>query len=56
MVLPAMDHIDADFESKAAASSELDESLRSALGLARKTLNRYYSMTDWSDNYKIAMG
>ncbi len=29
--------------------------IRAALGLAKKTLNRYYSRTDESEAYRIAM-
>ena len=31
-------------------------SIRAAVNLAKKTLNRYYSRTDESDAYRIAMG
>ena len=31
-------------------------SIRAAANLAKKTLNRYYSRTDESDAYRIAMG
>jgi hypothetical protein len=33
-----------------------DASIRASLGLAKKTLNWYYNMTDWSEVYHIAMG
>lgn len=31
-------------------------SIRAAVGLAKKTLNRYYQLTDSSEVYHIAMG
>ena len=33
-----------------------DASIRASLVLTKKTLNRYYNMTDWSEVYRIAMG
>ena len=50
-----MDHID-----KYLATTIQDESvsvgLQSALALGKRTLNRYYNLTDCSDIYRIAMG
>lgn len=50
-----MDHIDEKL-----ATDSLDESLspaiRAAALLAKRTLNRYYNMTDHSEVYRIAMG
>jgi hypothetical protein len=35
---------------------KLDTAIRASLGLAKKTLNRYYTKTDDSEVYRIAMG
>jgi hypothetical protein len=50
-----MDHIDEMLTSQS-INPEFEPSIRAALGLAKKTLNRYYSATDHSDVYCIAMG
>lgn len=54
-VIPAIDHID-----KYLTEKQKDESLatavKAALALRKKTLNRYYLLTDSSDVYRIAMG
>ena len=55
-VIPAMDHIDKDFTTKTQADSNTHPAIRYALTLAKKTLNRYYSLTDESEVYRIAMG
>jgi len=54
MVIPAMDVIDdrLDTDSK---SPSLRSSIREAARLAKKTLNRYYEKTDYSNVYRIAM-
>jgi hypothetical protein len=39
----------------AANNEELNEAVRAAAGLAKQTLNRYYSRTDDSEAYRIAM-
>ena len=54
MVIPAMDHIDSTLTTKA-TDPNLAPCIRAALGLAKKTLNHYYSATDDSDIYRIAM-
>ena len=56
MVIPAMDHIDSTFTNGIVDSELLDPAIRAALGLAKRTLNRYYSLTDLSETYRIAMG
>lgn len=33
----------------------LSPAIRAAIGLAKKTLNRYYSRTDDAETYRIAM-
>ena len=55
-VIPAMDVIDERLTSDSLNRSKYDASIRASLGLAKKTLNRYYNMTDWSEVYRIAMG
>lgn len=54
-VIPAMDHIDKGFTS-AIQNTKTHPAIRSALSFAKKTLNKYYSATDSSDVYRIAMG
>jgi hypothetical protein len=55
-VIPAMDVIDEKLTNDSLNRAEFDASIRASLGLAKKTLNRYYNMTDWSEVYRIAMG
>lgn len=55
-VIPAMDVIDKKLTTDSLRRSSYDAPIHASLGLAKKTLNRYYSMTDWSEAYKIAMG
>lgn len=54
MVIPAMDYIDTRLTTQG-HDRTLAPSIRSALGLAKKTLNRYYTRTDESEVYRIAM-
>jgi hypothetical protein len=53
-VIPAMDRID-----EVLATNALDDqyliSIKAALSMVKRTLNRYYSKTDLSDVYRIAM-
>lgn len=56
MVIPAMDHIDTTFTNCIINKACLQPAIRTALGLAKNTLNRYYSLTDSSNVYHIAMG
>jgi hypothetical protein len=51
-----MDHIDKGFTDKTQPESNTHPAIRHALTLAKKTLNRYYSLTDESEVYRIAMG
>ncbi|KIL61192.1 hypothetical protein M378DRAFT_48619, partial [Amanita muscaria Koide BX008] len=55
MVIPAMDYIDETFTNGILNKRKLDPAIRAAIGLAKKTLNRYYTLTDSSDLYRIAM-
>ena len=53
-VIPAMDHIDETLTLQS-LDSDYEPAIRMALGLAKKVLNRYYSATDHSEVYHIAM-
>lgn len=53
-VIPAMDHIDERLATDA-LNEKLDPSIRVALSLAKKTINRYYEKTDQSILYRTAM-
>ena len=53
-VIPAMDHIDETLTSQS-LDSDYEPAIRTALRLAKKVLNRYYSATDHSEVYRIAM-
>lgn len=55
MVIPAMDHIDKHLTDSTRASSPLQPAIRSALGIAKRILNRYYKISDMSATYRIAM-
>ena len=50
-----MDHIDKTF-----ATQSIDEAhssaIRASLNLGKRTVNRYYQLTDSSEVYRIAMG
>jgi len=51
-----MDHIDEKLTSDSINHTKYEASIRASLNLAKKTLNRYYNMTDSSEVYRIAMG
>jgi hypothetical protein len=53
-VIPAMDIID-EHLATSADSIVFVTSIRSALAIGKRTLNRYYDKTDYSENYRIAM-
>ncbi|KAG2738578.1 hypothetical protein P692DRAFT_201673926, partial [Suillus brevipes Sb2] len=53
-VIPAMDLIDETLTTHS-MNRQLLPSIRVAAGLAKKTLNRYYELTDSSEVYRIAM-
>ncbi|KAF8978261.1 hypothetical protein BDQ17DRAFT_1220600, partial [Cyathus striatus] len=53
-VIPSMDIIN-DCLTTAAINPELPLAICTSAGLAKKTLNRYYSQTDESETYCIAM-
>jgi hypothetical protein len=50
-----MDHID-EHLATAATNRGLSLAIKAALAIGKRTLNRYYSRTDHSDIYRIAMG
>ncbi|OJT07830.1 hypothetical protein TRAPUB_1276 [Trametes pubescens] len=54
-VIPAMDHIDAHLTTASLDEQAYDSALRVSAGLAQRTLNKYYSLTDDSTTYRIAM-
>lgn len=51
-----MDHIDQFLATTAVDSENFNAAIRASIGLAKRTLNKYYSLTDFSDVYRIAMG
>jgi hypothetical protein len=55
-VIPAMDHIDTIFTNATLPSSKNHLAVRAAIETAKHTLNKYYSLTDFSEVYRIAMG
>ncbi|KAG2030878.1 hypothetical protein BDR03DRAFT_811169, partial [Suillus americanus] len=55
MVIPTMDHIDSVFTNGIIKRDTLEPAIRAALSLAKRTLNRYYSLTNSSKVYRIAM-
>ncbi|KAG2343799.1 hypothetical protein BDR05DRAFT_844703, partial [Suillus weaverae] len=55
MVIPTMDHIDTTFTNGIINSHVLDPAICAALKLAKKTFNQYYSLTDSSETYRVAM-
>ncbi|TFY78225.1 hypothetical protein EWM64_g5786 [Hericium alpestre] len=54
MVIPAMDHIDSSFTTDALAT-KYNPAICASLNIAKHTLNHYYTMTDLSEVYRIAM-
>ncbi|KAG2362045.1 hypothetical protein BDR07DRAFT_1215261, partial [Suillus spraguei] len=48
MVIPAMDHIDSIITNGVIKRDTLDPGIHATLGLAKCTLNHYYSLTDTS--------
>jgi hypothetical protein len=53
-VIPAMDHID-EALTTSSLNGTYSPSIRAALSIGNKTLNRYYNKTDHSEVYRIAM-
>ncbi|TDL21153.1 hypothetical protein BD410DRAFT_692841, partial [Rickenella mellea] len=53
-VIPAMDHIDETLATNA-LNPRFQRSIQASLTIGKKTLNRYYNLTDDSEVYRIAM-
>ena len=56
MVIPAMDYINEVFTTRMLGQQCFDPAIRAAVGLAKRTLNKYYEHTDLSKLYWISMG
>ncbi|KAH9913382.1 uncharacterized protein B0H18DRAFT_888328, partial [Fomitopsis serialis] len=54
-VIPSMDLIDHQLATDA-INTDLDPAIRVAIGMAKRTINRYYDKSDESAAYRIAMG
>ena len=54
-VIPAMDHIDQHLAT-AARNKAYKLCIQAAVAMGKKLLNKYYSYTDHSELYRIAMG
>jgi hypothetical protein len=55
-IIPVMDVIDKQLTNDSLNHTWFDVSICASLGIAKRTLNCYYNMTDWSEVYRIAMG
>ena len=55
MVIPVMDHLDQHLATSS-IKMLLPASIRAAATLGKRTLNKYYTMTDHTEVYRIAMG
>ena len=55
MVIPAMGYMN-DQLTAHASNLKLSPAIHASIGLAKKTLNKYYSLSDLSEVYHIAMG
>jgi hypothetical protein len=53
-VIPAMDHIDQHLAT-AARDDTYKPCIQAAVAMGKKLLNKYYSYTDHSELYRIAM-
>ena len=51
-----MDHVDSKLTDATLDEEKYSLAIRIACELAKKTLNRYYSLTDQSITYRVAMG
>lgn len=54
-VIPVMDTIDKVFATQQLKKKDFNPAICHALGLAKRTMNRYYNKTDNSELYRIAM-
>jgi hypothetical protein len=50
-----MDHIDEYFTTKS-RDQDISPAARLSITIAKRTLNRYYELTDSSDVYRITLG
>jgi len=55
-VILAMDGLDEQLTNNSLNCARFNMSIYTSLGVTKRTLNRYYNMTDWSEVYRIAMG
>ena len=53
-IIPAMDKLDAGLQSN--SKLNIHPAIKAAMKFAKAKLNRYYSLTDLSPCYRIAMG
>ncbi|KAI0755861.1 hypothetical protein BC629DRAFT_1257884, partial [Irpex lacteus] len=53
-VIPVMDRID-EHLATISVDKKYSASIRAAASLGKKTINRYYDLTDGSESYRIAM-
>ncbi|KAI0702183.1 hypothetical protein C8Q76DRAFT_601413, partial [Earliella scabrosa] len=53
IVIPAMDHIDTTLTNDC-QNERLDPAIHKSIGLAKKTLNHYYALSDTSTTYRIS--
>jgi hypothetical protein len=54
-VILAMDYLDQQLTTSS-LDARYSKSIKASIALGKKTLNRYYDMTDQSEIYRIAMG
>ena len=55
VVIPAMDYIDEVFTNGTLKKEVLHPAIHAVIRLGKRTLNRYYSLTDSSELYHITM-
>ncbi|KIL55363.1 hypothetical protein M378DRAFT_90997, partial [Amanita muscaria Koide BX008] len=55
MVIPAMDLIHDVLDTRS-VSTNFSVAIKAALNIGKYTLNQYYTKTDYSETYQIAMG
>jgi hypothetical protein len=55
MVIPAMDHLDSHLIN-AVSNLKYSITMKAALSIGKKTLNRYYDKTDHSEVFRIEKG
>ncbi|KAI0653301.1 hypothetical protein C8Q70DRAFT_874763, partial [Cubamyces menziesii] len=54
-VIPAMEHMSNMLDGCIRDEVKYEEPIRIALSLAKRTLTKYYNLTDAADTYRIAM-